>query len=865
MNLLKKYGALVMRSRAIALVHECYKKCCKRWVCAYLDGGLPSERQCYEEGTDDLTVISTHETEEECRQKCESWVCSWVDSENDAGKDCYPTGMQPYPSPQDVEYDSESECRQFCVPWVCAWSSPTDDPADGKDCYPKGMEPGTVISEHDTEQECKDACYEGWVCAYKSSDPLKGRDCYADPGLLDPELIVLSEHDTEKECRELCIEDWVCAYKSIDPTKDRECFKDSSLDPELVILSEHSNEQDCKAKCVEDWVCAYYDSETPDDRACYENLDPTDPTIIVLSEHANEAECKAACVAEWSCAYRSIDPDKGKACYENASDDPELIVVGTYDTKQACEEYCDVWVCAYSASAPDSGRACSEKTDDPDQIVLSEHGTEEECQQQCYDDGYGCVISSMGEYECLDVRAIPNLGDVLSFHDTLSECEAACEPEVGACCIKDCVGCPREDCQQVWSYWDKQGDTCVEVFKTTSDNDEVWASDACNVWKTAALDSVDITTLIATCGSNAPDIPYVKWTRVGDGKKKCEDDGIWNLAECYDGLTEKECIDKAGGKEYEWSSGEKCADVTCSCGGYECARGSSSGGGFEWECIRTDTGSPQYATLEECEQWCPLSVCSYYYTGEYDCVSYDPEVHDVSNAVEGEYCERTCCEDCAVCHSKHNAITEFQVGRDTCTEYSGLPFPPDPPEVGVTTGGEFGGGLRAGSAPFAPCASPFREAGFASVEQRFRDIDGDRWYLERTDIPQTIDDCNGDGCDCNWADYDRALKYEREGYKVYLWSDYRSYTRSSGGGIGPSYDTGFLWTHRYRFRAFTYSCDEGWKDRTDTLLKRSVLEYYYLLVGGPTAVEHDIEYKEPIKPDLLCTNDPPAPGENPFP
>lgn len=892
MNLLKKYGALVLRSSAIALVHECYKKCCNRWICAYLDGGMPSERECYEEGKDDVVVISTHATEEECRQKCESWVCSWIDAENDAGRDCYPTGMQPYPSAQDVEYDSESECRQFCVPWVCAWSSPTDDPDEGKDCYPKGMEPGTVISEHDTEKECKEACYEGWVCAYRSSDPLKGRECYADTGALDPELIVLSEHDTEKECRDVCQTPWICAYLDGGLPSERACYEEGKED--VVILSEHGSKEECEKECVDSWVCAYYDSETPADRACYQGLDVGDPTIIVLSEHATESECKAVCVPEtWYCAYRSIDPDKAKSCYDDDSD-PELIVTGTYDTRKECEEQCkgdwscayrdsegpgdrdcyegvaddpeyivlsdhnteeecrkeckDKWVCAYSSSDPYKGRSCMEATDDPDVVVLSEHDSAEECEQQCYEKGYGCVIGSSGDYECLDVQFIDNPGDILSVHDTEEECLAACRPEVGACCVTRCISCEPGSCSSVSTRWEEREGECVEVDKQTSDAEEVWASDGCTVY------SAPPGTSLETCGS-AP------WVAIGSSKAGCESAAEYD---CYEGLTEDECREKAEyeGQNAKWHAGEKCDDISCQCPGYICEVVDTGASEPVYTCVEVDKGG--YETKAECEKWCSKSVCSYYYTGEYDCAPYDPDVHDESNAVDGEYCERTCCEPCIACHDIPSPVPGYDPADDpsnivslvNCGSYYASKRVESPvvPGAGIalTTAAQgqwldYPGVLTPGGSPIA-----INIGGFVA-----------HWLNGIIFDPSEVDDCNGDGRDCNWIDEDAVKKLQEEGYTIRIWEDYTlKETDNQVGDYLTGAEGGYtsLQAHAYKWRAFTYDCVDGYKDRTDEILKRSEWRFRRMTLNGPNAEEIDPTYEEPLQPGIACPSE-----ENPFP
>lgn len=215
------------------------------------------------------------------------------------------------------------------------------------------------------------------------------------------------------------------------------------------------------------------------------------------------------------------------------------------------------------------------------------------------------------------------------------------------------------------------------------------------------------------------------------------------------------------------------------------------------------------------------------------------------------------CEPCPrqqLCHDLHENFPEtLAVGLDTCQNYSANEFGGD----GVTAdGGEYYlGGPTFGIGIFEPGGSPFLNGAFAKIEDRFVDLGGGNWELQRTTTPQTIDDCNNDGTDCNWADYEKALEYWDQGADIFVWGDLGVTTESSGGGLGPNGSSSFMNAYHYKFRAYV-SCDGGWVDKTAELLKRTELKYYYLVVGGAQSVEIPVTYRSPLQPGIVCLENP---------
>lgn len=215
------------------------------------------------------------------------------------------------------------------------------------------------------------------------------------------------------------------------------------------------------------------------------------------------------------------------------------------------------------------------------------------------------------------------------------------------------------------------------------------------------------------------------------------------------------------------------------------------------------------------------------------------------------------CQPCPrqdLCHDLHENFPEtLAVGADTCQYYSANALADD----GVTPdGGEYYiGGPTFGIGIFAPGGSPFLNGAFAKVEDRYVDLGGGNWELQRTTIPQTVDDCNNDGTDCNWADYEKALEYWDQGYDVLVWGDLGVTTDSSGSGQGPNGSNSFMNAYHYKFRAYV-SCDGGWVDKTSELLKRTELKYYYLVVGGAQSVEIPVTYRSPLQPGIVCLENP---------
>lgn len=214
----------------------------------------------------------------------------------------------------------------------------------------------------------------------------------------------------------------------------------------------------------------------------------------------------------------------------------------------------------------------------------------------------------------------------------------------------------------------------------------------------------------------------------------------------------------------------------------------------------------------------------------------------------------TPCPRQQLCHDLHQSFPDtLAVGLDTCQFYSANEFGAD----GVTAdGGEYyAGGPTFGIGIFEPGGSPFLNGAFATTEDRYVDLGGGNWELQRTTTPQAVDDCNNDGTDCNWADYDKALEYWNQGYDILLWGDLGVTTDASGGGQGPGGSNAFMNAYHYKYRAFI-SCDGGWVDKTAELLKRTELKYYYLVVGGALSVEIPVSYRSPLEPGIVCLENP---------
>jgi len=167
-----------------------------------------------------------------------------------------------------------------------------------------------------------------------------------------------------------------------------------------------------------------------------------------------------------------------------------------------------------------------------------------------------------------------------------------------------------------------------------------------------------------------------------------------------------------------------------------------------------------------------------------------------------------------------------------------------------------------GAALFAPGASPFIGAR-SSITRPFIAANGLMGFTTE-EIPVGIDDCNGNGTDCNWADHERALQYVQDGYRIILWQDAAFLTADNQiGDFLTGIDGGYTSVTGtvYKYRAFVFTpCDENWQDKTGELLKRTELRYYNMVLNGMNAIEIEPAYYAPLQPGFGCERE-----ENPLP
>lgn len=885
MSLLQKYGALVMRGGKIAMAAamECINKCCAKYVCAYRSPvDDPDEGQdCYPKGTEPGSVLGEYGSEKECLKYCETqYVCAYRDSETPAERECYP--------------------------------STDDDPNL------------IVLSEHDTKRECEEDCEATYVCAYRSIDPAKGRFCSKKTDPLDPELIVLAEYDSLKQCEDNCDEGYVCAYPAGGSDADRACKKDDG-DPSFVILTEHGSLKECEEFCYEGkYVCAYKSEDPAKGRACYKATDD-DPSLIVLSEHNSLGECEYACVddtgacclykCEYTCATKPCEQvwsrwekDADGVCVEvfkDASDTDEIWASNGCDVFRSTDITADISLCDESPESGSSPWTIIGSSKEKCEAVEEEYYecldgyTEGECEAEaerravyyrwtggalcedvsCNCGRYGCVLSYTGAYECAAREDIADPGLVLSWHNTLEECKRECDPEVGACCIRDC-DCSPGNCVQthVYFYKPSNGVGCIGVIKETSDDEEIWISDGCDVWATNDTGALGGEPFLEKCPDNKDG-----WRLIGFSLEKCR--GVVQDAVCHDGYTEEQCREEAErlGAAYTWTGGAKCDDVVCTCLVWVC-KGEASPGftceipTYRCEEVYAPQGDDFWNTKEECEEGCGESICSYEYPNDYSCHPYGADVSGFT--VPTDLCAMACCGRCDTCHTLNDELqfanstagggaNGWEISASTCVFYTAYkPVGPGADACGFPDTDRHDGDWLEGSIHFRPCNSPFIGAYNRVADPPHPPIPpGGGFSANYKIIPLPVDDCNGDGCDCNWANYDLALRYEAGGVRIGIFRSAALATRvtltaGSECNSGPNGGIGDTYSVRTRYRALAYDCASNkWQDVSDCLLKRTEMEYYLQNVGGPLAVPPDPEYIEPLEPGMVCT----APPENPFP
>lgn len=234
-----------------------------------------------------------------------------------------------------------------------------------------------------------------------------------------------------------------------------------------------------------------------------------------------------------------------------SDDEKKRGVTKKFAVSEAC--CCAQWYCVLTSSGD---YECRDKRPDPTENaqVLSEHKTEKECLDQCYE-RYYCIDES-GDYKCVKESDLPENATIISGPQRQEECEAKCE---------NCPPCGNEACESEA----KGDDTIIEECCFNLEDEEEWTFNGTDWELTQRCGNDDRTPCkgkpVASFppGNNAGEVftlPCVPDGRKPEDNKDCEKclydcDKTTTPYTCVytpdDGkYTEKECDTECVGKWY---------------------------------------------------------------------------------------------------------------------------------------------------------------------------------------------------------------------------------------------------------------------------------------------------------------------------
>lgn len=210
-------------------------------------------------------------------------------------------------------------------------------------------------------------CCEQWYCVLTPGGDYECRDAKPDP---NENAQVLSEHKTEKECLDQCYERYYC----IDDNGDYQCVKESDLPPNATIVSGPQRKEECEAKCENCPPCG--------NKACEAEANGDDTIIEECCFNLDDEEEWTFNGTDWEltqrCGNDERTPCKGRPVpsFPQGLNPGDVFTLSCVPDGRKPEDNRDCEKCLYD---------CDKDTDPHSCIRAPDTGkyTEKECKKEC--------------------------------------------------------------------------------------------------------------------------------------------------------------------------------------------------------------------------------------------------------------------------------------------------------------------------------------------------------------------------------------------------------------------------------------------------------------------------------------------------
>jgi hypothetical protein len=258
-------------------------------------------------------------------------------------------------------------------------------------------------------------CCEQWYCVLTQGGDYECRDAKPDP---NENAQILSEHKTEKECLDQCYERYYC----IDENGDYQCVKESDLPPNATIVSGPQRKEECEAKCENCPPCG--------NEACEAEAKGDDTIIEECCFNLDDEEEWTFNGTDWEltqrCGNDERTPCKGRPVpsFPQGLNAGDVFTLSCVPDGRKPEDNRDCEKCLYDCDKTSTPYSCVYTPDDGTY-------TEKECDTECVGKWY---CKSPTECEQQNPPANPAKQGFDTESECVSAAPTDCAPPPERCC-----------------------------------------------------------------------------------------------------------------------------------------------------------------------------------------------------------------------------------------------------------------------------------------------------------------------------------------------------------------------------------------------------------------------------------------------